>query len=636
MSYATEIYQKISDLFNLTTCSETTSSSALCSRNNMAQSNITDIKSISENQFYNDLSHLEIDRLNCSREKAKSLLKNENLTELKNKMNELNPIIQDLQKKIGSEVAKNQMLNGQIPKGAPIRSGSKEELRKKEYDDRNEEVKSMMALKEMLISQIPFSESKPIRDLIEDSNSNVSVDDITKALKKLDLSIDNSAQKINSSKNKAGQFDLSNDQKIALGTDEFLISQMLNNNPSSESDIKNLRCSAEKIKNGQRFTQTAISVASFAIPVGLASAGRLAFLMRAPLLAQKISQISRTAGAACLLLGNINGLENTYLACTKSTDAKIKTTETSNTNQCDYSAQVLVSDFNLSSCIMNATLQLLPNAGGYLAKKMSDKTSLLSKFVFDIKNTSSIKKLSQEEKEIYLKTAGSMTDLERKASTAILADRSLTQVEKAGLIEAHKIAEGKGYFELTESELREKLKKLRSSGFSNDESDLILRAGLAGQTGPYKKVSTISEVVQGLPDSANRSRLLAELKSNSVKPDIETSTDLFKKSTNQYMEQFKAQKSAPSARELSEIEYVSARWASQAKDKDEIAKAQKIYLEAFEKRLRTDKPQGQGTGVQDYINLIRDDGGKGLHKEASQWKIKTIIQYYNSKGWNLR
>jgi hypothetical protein len=644
ISDASDIYKKVSDLLDLSQCASTlTSPTSKCSKTQTNTANHTELRAISENQFYNELAVLEIERLQCSQQKSKSLQTSENILLLMSRINELAPQLKKLRTDINSLVGKNQILNGKIPKSVPPKPGTIEYQRKLEYDDRNEEVKSLMALESLLISQIPFSETSVIQDLIDQAVSKsgqLNESDVLTSLKKLDASFNNSVDKINQTKSKSNSnFDLSTDQKISIGTDEFLISQMIQKNPNNESEIKKLQCSSEKMKNGQQFISAAGTVASFAIPVGLASAGRLAFLMRAPLMAKKFTQISRVAGSASLLVGNIHGLENVFKACTKNIEAKVQSASGSEgtLSQCDYTSQTLTSDFNSSSCILNATLQLLPNAGSFLTRKIADRNSLLSKYIFDIQNSPSLKKLSQEDKEAFLKTAGSMTNAQRRASAAILAERSLSPLEKEGLIAAHKIAEGKGYFELSPSELREKMKKLKESGFLDDEADLILRSGLAGQVAKIKGGGTVLDTVEKMSDSANKSRLLAELKTNSIKPDVEASTALFKKSTTQYLEEIKSRGTAPSARELSEIEYVAARWASQTKDPKDLAAATKIYTDAMEKRFKTNG-SGRDTGenVQGYLQMLQSDPGKGLHREASEWKRKTIIQYLNSKGWNLR
>lgn len=639
---ASEIYEKISDLFNLTSCtdSNSVSSKSPCQLKNSSLHNSSDLKSISENQFYNDLSISEIERLNCSKSKAQSLQKTENLSALKDKIAEFTPLLKKLRRDKMDLIIKNQILNGKIPKSVPPKPGTIEYQRKAEYDDRNEEIKSLMALEEMMISQIPFSESAPIRDLIDDAisaNGIITESAIAEKLKKVDSALDHSVSKIQDTQKTKPNFDLSTDQKISLGTDDFLISKMISKNPENISEIKKLQCSSQKIKNGQMIVSAAGTAASFLIPVGLASAGRIAFLMRAPMLAQKFTQISRVAGYSSMMIGNAMGAEHVFKTCTKNGEAKVISGSVNSTNQCDYSSQTLTSDFNLSSCIMNATLMILPNAGAFLTKKIADRNSFLSKYISDIQDLPSLKKMSKDDKEIFLRSASAMTDAERKAATAILAERAITQVEKDALMQAHALSPDKGYFQFTPEELKAKLKILQGAGFSADESDMILRSGLAGQIARSGKTTqTVSQVVEGLSDSANKSRLLAELKSNSVKPDVAASTDLFKKSTNQYLKEIQAQGSAPSARQYSEIEYVSARWASQSKDPQEIAAATKAYTDAVEKRFRLEKMQGNGENVQAYIQMLQSDPGRGLHADASRWKVDAIKKYYNSKGWNLR
>jgi hypothetical protein len=636
--YSSEFYKKISDLLDLTACAHSSNlGPSKCGSKNPNQSSL---KAISETQFYNDLSKLEIDRLKCSEEKVASLKKIENLTEIKKKIIEIMPILKKIRKDINSEIGKNQILNGQIPKSRPPKSGTIEYQRKTEYDARNEEIKKLMALEEMLISQIPFSESEPVRDLIDTAVGNgvISDLDVQKKLNELNSALKNSRLKIEQTKEKTGQFNLSNDQKISMGTDEFLVSQMLSNSPENASQIKSLQCESEKNKNGQRLVQTVGTAATLIVPLGLASAGRLAFLMRAPMMANKLSQISRVAGYGSMLVGYQHGIDGILESCSKQSTAKISSSDRNSNIQCDYTSKTLVSDFNTSECILNATLLLFPATAPFIARGVASRTDLLKKYIDDIKSLPSLKKLSQQEKEQFLKVAGTLSDSERKTATALLANRSITPLEKNGLIQAHLVAENKGYFELTASELKQKTQILRGSGFTEPEADLILRSGLAGQMGKATTgTRSVLEITTVMSPSPNRSRLLGEIKSTSQDPMVlKESTEHFKDATRQFnseMAQKRQISSKISDNDLMDLESVASRWGSQAQNPEDIAQAKRIYTETLSRRLLDSNLKHEPKKMKAYLDSLKSDPGSGNYKKASVWKIEAITEYLKRYGW---
>ena len=61
--------------------------------------------------------------------------------------------------------------------------------------------------------------------------------------------------------------------------------------------------------------------------------------------------------------------------------------------------------------------------------------------------------------------------------------KPLTDVQKQAVIESHKIADDKGIYALSKTDLRQKTKVLRDAGLSEDEASLLIRKGVTGSTG---------------------------------------------------------------------------------------------------------------------------------------------------------
>lgn len=61
--------------------------------------------------------------------------------------------------------------------------------------------------------------------------------------------------------------------------------------------------------------------------------------------------------------------------------------------------------------------------------------------------------------------------------------RPMNDTQKIAVIKSHKIAEEKGIFSLSTTDLRQKTKVLREAGFSEDEASLLIRKGVTGSTG---------------------------------------------------------------------------------------------------------------------------------------------------------
>lgn len=100
------------------------------------------------------------------------------------------------------------------------------------------------------------------------------------------------------------------------------------------------------------------------------------------------------------------------------------------------------------------------------------------------KTEAELKALSRTEREAMMNHLGPMTPDERKAYVAKMLQRgSLTKEQGDALIRAHDIAADKSYFKYTPAELKAKRKELMDGGFSEQEANIALRSGGAGNSG---------------------------------------------------------------------------------------------------------------------------------------------------------
>lgn len=80
-----------------------------------------------------------------------------------------------------------------------------------------------------------------------------------------------------------------------------------------------------------------------------------------------------------------------------------------------------------------------------------------------------------------LRAASDMDNLTRFKAAEALIGRKLTVSQRQALLDAHEIGRGKGYYEYSLKELRQKAKLLKTAGLSSKEADVIMRTGIAGK-----------------------------------------------------------------------------------------------------------------------------------------------------------
>ncbi|AZZ37091.1 hypothetical protein CIK05_09900 [Bdellovibrio sp. qaytius] len=82
-----------------------------------------------------------------------------------------------------------------------------------------------------------------------------------------------------------------------------------------------------------------------------------------------------------------------------------------------------------------------------------------------------------------LKVNGSLDNPARVKAAEEYVKRPLSDVQKKAVISSHNVGgEGRGYFDYTAKELKEKTQILRKSGFSNTEATLLVRKGITGNS----------------------------------------------------------------------------------------------------------------------------------------------------------
>lgn len=168
--------------------------------------------------------------------------------------------------------------------------------------------------------------------------------------------------------------------------------------------------------------------------------------------------------------------------------------------------------------------------------------------------------------------------------------------------------------------------------------DVKIGSNLAGK-------NTKVDVIKNLPDSGNKSRLLGDeiSKTNPLEGSKE-----YKKAAERYGKELAGKNS--SINELSDLEYVTARWAAQTTNLEDKVLAEKKFIEAFQQRMKLekvtmDKARSKAQTIEsiqantfsergfiiDRIGYLKSDLGSGSHKDGSLWQIEVLNKLLKSK-----
>jgi hypothetical protein len=84
------------------------------------------------------------------------------------------------------------------------------------------------------------------------------------------------------------------------------------------------------------------------------------------------------------------------------------------------------------------------------------------------------------------------TDLAKALKERLGRELNENEIKAIGVIDAHRVASQRGYFDYTQNDLRQKRAILSRAGFSNDEVEYLIRRGLAGQQTPSTNGAAIA------------------------------------------------------------------------------------------------------------------------------------------------
>ncbi|MFZ3230751.1 MAG: hypothetical protein WA160_11145 [Pseudobdellovibrio sp.] len=220
---------------------------------------------------------------------------------------------------------------------------------------------------------------------------------------------------------------------------------------------------------------------------------------------------------------------------------------------------------------------------------------------------------------------------DRLAVAEKILGRSLTKDEAESILKAH---------ELSSDELLAKARELQKAGFSEDEIRTFMRSSLTGK--PSSQADLAKQLVQysKLEDGPTKWRLLAGIEEKTINGDLNKVTNLYKNATESLQTNLK-NKVSISPNELYTLESNAADWGSRTKIVEDSAKASKVMMEAFDKRIQNELVQAKipesykADYVLNALQRLKNDPGLGSAKTATNFKIKAIIDYYKTQRWNL-
>lgn len=119
------------------------------------------------------------------------------------------------------------------------------------------------------------------------------------------------------------------------------------------------------------------------------------------------------------------------------------------------------------------------------------------------------------DRDAMLARNGALNATERIAEAETALGRTLSEAERAALLRAHEVAPERGFGTYTRADLDAKMRILRAAGFTANESDLLMRSGLAGRllgTPPdgFIKISHNSRSFEAI-SLANQQREIREI-----------------------------------------------------------------------------------------------------------------------------
>lgn len=393
-------YRKIYEAFSGKSCENkpTASINPNCYETGSAAKNLSDLNQFSESQFFSRLSTLEIERLECGMNYWKSLSNSTNNTFLVELLNEKIPQLNKLRKTINDLNVRNALLQGKSPNNTYVHQQNLSDPYKplrEEYEINNLQIKKITELYEMIMAAIPHSDIPVFRDFIEEKASTsglktkepllISTVDLNQISQKIKAGFSKNIQDLNSKKSGTGVYNLNESQREQLGTDSFLVSQLIKEQPGSLSLIEKYKCQVLHKQKGKEGLWDGVSYLGTALSLGgpaILGVARLGWVSRASTLAQtksitSLSAVSRMASYSALFTGLGTSFRDLTDQCFKSDQSKI-------VGSCEQTPQTLFAQKELSNCLLTGSLLAMTQGYGPIDKIMKMNSSM-AKAIGDVK-----------------------------------------------------------------------------------------------------------------------------------------------------------------------------------------------------------------------------------------------------------
>ncbi len=364
---------------------------------------------------------------------------------------------------------------------------------KKELELKEQLAESLLTLYSQKLAEIPNSDTPVVAEFISSRLSYMSKNFKPVTLKEYEIFVSSVSKGFQEStddlqKSKSGNsYNLSVEERERLATDPTLIAQLAREFPGGEKSIEVYQCQARQHASTKNNFEVGANIASFAVSGGAflaARAARASFVLRSPKNASLVEKGSRYLGFASLGAGGVEGSVNLVKSCLAENKTQVQ-------GSCILNPKLVIEEFELSSCVWDATLASIPAAikagTGVYALKNGSGTTQLSEFVAEMRK--------KYKKSLDYKFAGKLSDRDRAAAAESVIGRNLTSEQKKAVIEAHKMdptaylpdrsfaadsAANAGKY--SEASQKKKRDYLVTQGFSEKEARLLGVTGITGNT----------------------------------------------------------------------------------------------------------------------------------------------------------
>lgn len=405
-------YRKLYEAFKGENCdssiSSNTTSNSVCANKNTTQKNLSDLNNFSEDQFFTQLALLESDRLQCGLSYWQSLSEGANQKAFLDLIKKKLPLLNLVKKAINDLNVRNALLKGKIPNNSyPHQQNISDPYKdlQTEYKLNNTQLQKLIEIYESIMATIPHSDIPAFRDFIENKAGTsglglnkvqaVTESDLDKIIGVVTLGFQTSLQDLNSKKTKDSQHQLSDSQKETLATDSFLISQLMQKQPSCINFIEKYKCQVLHTKKGKEGLWDGVSYLGMALSAGapaILGLSRIAWLSRGISTLSETSSLSelsitsRIASYSSLLVGAGHSLKDISDQCLSSSKSTVK-------GSCHQTPQTILHQNEFGNCILTASLFAMGNASGPLEKILKTNSTSLSKVVNEVRIGSEVKNI---------------------------------------------------------------------------------------------------------------------------------------------------------------------------------------------------------------------------------------------------